>query len=94
MSHTPISSAVTQKVLEPWSGAATFLPNLRNGPPGCTTKSAPGAVLPFAAFVCQRVKELDPTMFTKSGIMVGLGEKPSVRDAGLERHARGQYMIL
>ena len=36
-------------------------------------QGAPGARLLHPGL--QRVKELDPTMFTKSGIMVGLGEE-------------------
>ena len=34
----------------------------------------PGARYFHSLRLLQRVKELDPTMFTKSGIMVGLGE--------------------
>src|SRR6266540_2455468 len=36
----------------------------------------PGARYFHSIRLLQRVKELDPTMFTKSGIMVGLGERP------------------
>jgi lipoic acid synthetase len=46
------------------------------------------------------VKELDPTMFTKSGIMVGLGEKRNevlqvmddLRSAGVDFLTIGQYL--
>jgi lipoic acid synthetase len=47
-----------------------------------------------------RVKEIDPTMFTKSGIMVGLGEKKSeveqviddFRSADIDFMTIGQYL--
>src|SRR4029453_14580447 len=35
----------------------------------------PGARYFHSIRLLQRVKEMDPTMFTKSGIMVGLGEE-------------------
>ena len=38
----------------------------------------PGARYFHSIRLLQRVKELDPTMFTKSGIMVGLGEERAV----------------
>src|SRR4030095_4304163 len=38
-------------------------------------KVRPGARYFHSIRLLQRVKELDPTMFTKSGIMVGLGEE-------------------
>ena len=48
----------------------------------------------------QRVKELDPTMFTKSGIMVGLGEERNevlqlmddLRSAEVDFLTIGQYL--
>jgi lipoic acid synthetase len=48
----------------------------------------------------QRVKELDPTMFTKSGIMVGLGEERNevlqlmddLRSADVDFLTIGQYL--
>ena len=48
----------------------------------------------------QRVKELDPTIFTKSGIMVGLGEKRNevlqlmddLRSADVDFLTIGQYL--
>ena len=48
----------------------------------------------------QRVKELDPSMFTKSGIMVGLGEERNevlqlmddLRSADVDFMTIGQYL--
>jgi len=51
--------------------------------PGLYPEVRPGARYFHSLRVLQRVKELDPSMFTKSGIMVGLGE---------ERQAVGQVM--
>ncbi len=42
--------------------------------PGLYPEVRPGARYFHSLRLLQRVKELDPTMFTKSGIMVGLGE--------------------
>ena len=42
--------------------------------PALYTEVRPGARYFHSLRLLQRVKELDPTMFTKSGIMVGLGE--------------------
>ncbi len=39
----------------------------------------PGARYFHSLRLLQRVKELDPTMFTKSGIMVGLGEERATK---------------
>ena len=48
--------------------------------PGLYPGVRPGARYFHSLRLLQRVKELDPTMFTKSGIMVGLGEEaPQVR---------------
>ena len=48
--------------------------------PGLYPEVRPGARYFHSLRLLQRVKELDPTMFTKSGIMVGLGETgPAVR---------------
>ncbi|WP_333818404.1 lipoyl synthase, partial [Tabrizicola sp.] len=48
--------------------------------PGLYHEVRPGARYFHSLRLLQRVKELDPTMFTKSGIMVGLGEDgPAVR---------------
>src|ERR1700758_4866038 len=43
----------------------------------------PGARYFHSVRLLQRVKELDPTMFTKSGIMVGLGEERQERLQGV-----------
>ena len=43
--------------------------------PGNYLTVRPGARYFHSVRLLQRVKELDPTMFTKSGIMVGLGEE-------------------
>ncbi len=43
--------------------------------PGNYLSVRPGARYFHSIRLLQRVKELDPTMFTKSGIMVGLGEE-------------------
>jgi lipoic acid synthetase len=51
--------------------------------PGLYPEVRPGARYFHSLRLLQRVKELDPTMFTKSGIMVGLGEA---------RQAVGQVM--
>ena len=51
----------------------------------------PGARYFHSLRLLQRVKELDPLMFTKSGIMVGLGEDPRTGPAGHGRHALRQH---
>jgi lipoyl synthase len=51
--------------------------------PGLYPEVRPGARYFHSLRLLQRVKEIDPAMFTKSGIMVGLGE---------ERQAVGQVM--
>jgi lipoic acid synthetase len=60
----------------------------------------PGARYFHSLRLLQRVKELDPTMFTKSGIMVGLGETRNevlqvmddLRSAGVDFITIGQYL--
>jgi len=60
----------------------------------------PGARYFHSLRLLQRVKELDPTMFTKSGIMVGLGEDRSevlqvmddMRSAQVDFLTVGQYL--
>jgi len=60
----------------------------------------PGARYFHSIRLLQRVKELDPTMFTKSGIMVGLGEERNevlqvmddLRSAGVDILTIGQYL--
>ena len=60
----------------------------------------PGARYFHSIRLLQRVKELDPDMFTKSGIMVGLGEERNeilqvmddLRSAGVDFLTIGQYL--
>ncbi len=60
----------------------------------------PGARYFHSIRLLQRVKELDPQMFTKSGIMVGLGEERNevlqvmddLRSAGVDFLTVGQYL--
>jgi lipoic acid synthetase len=60
----------------------------------------PGARYFHSVRLLQRVKELDPTMFTKSGIMVGLGEERNevlqlmddLRTADVDFLTIGQYL--
>ncbi len=60
----------------------------------------PGARYFHSLRLLQRVKELDPKMFTKSGIMVGLGEERNevlqvmddLRSAGVDFLTIGQYL--
>lgn len=68
--------------------------------PGLYPQVRPGARYFHSLRLLQRVKELDPAMFTKSGIMVGLGEdKQSVlqvmddmRAADVDFLTIGQYL--
>jgi lipoic acid synthetase len=60
----------------------------------------PGARYFHSIRLLQRVKEIDPTMFTKSGIMVGLGEERNeilqvmddLRAADVDFLTIGQYL--
>ena len=60
----------------------------------------PGARYFASLRLLQRVKEIDPTMFTKSGIMVGLGEERNevlqvmddLRSADVDFLTIGQYL--
>ena len=68
--------------------------------PGLYPSVRPGARYFHSLRLLQRVKEMDPTIFTKSGIMVGLGEdRPSVlqvmddmRAADVDFLTIGQYL--
>ncbi|MEM7189760.1 MAG: lipoyl synthase [Pseudomonadota bacterium] len=68
--------------------------------PGLYPEVRPGARYFHSLRLLQRVKELDPSMFTKSGIMVGLGEtRPQVnqvmddmRAADIDFLTIGQYL--
>jgi lipoic acid synthetase len=68
--------------------------------PGLYPEVRPGARYFHSLRLLQRVKELDPTMFTKSGIMVGLGEDrqavlqvmEDMRAADIDFLTIGQYL--
>ncbi|HLS58690.1 MAG TPA: lipoyl synthase [Paracoccaceae bacterium] len=68
--------------------------------PGLYPEVRPGARYFHSLRLLQRVKELDPAMFTKSGIMVGLGETRSqvlqvmddMRAADVDFLTIGQYL--
>ena len=68
--------------------------------PALYTEVRPGARYFHSLRLLQRVKELDPTMFTKSGIMVGLGENENevyqvmddMRSASIDFLTIGQYL--
>ena len=68
--------------------------------PGLYPEVRPGARYFHSLRLLQRVKELDPSMFTKSGIMVGLGENrqqvqqvmEDMRAADIDFLTIGQYL--
>jgi len=68
--------------------------------PGLYPEVRPGARYFHSLRLLQRVKDLDPTMFTKSGIMVGLGEDKQgvmqvmddMRAADIDFMTIGQYL--
>ncbi|MGY6632912.1 MAG: lipoyl synthase [Alkalilacustris sp.] len=68
--------------------------------PGLYPEVRPGARYFHSLRLLQRVKELDPSMFTKSGLMVGLGEERAqvgqvmddMRAAGVDFLTIGQYL--
>ncbi|MDP4025068.1 lipoyl synthase [Methylobacterium sp. NEAU 140] len=68
--------------------------------PGRYLTVRPGARYFHSVRLLQRVKELDPTIFTKSGIMVGLGEERNevvqlmddLRSADVDFLTIGQYL--
>ncbi len=68
--------------------------------PGLYPEVRPGARYFHSLRLLQRVKELDPSMFTKSGIMVGLGEErqavlqvmDDMRAADIDFITVGQYL--
>ena len=68
--------------------------------PGLYPEVRPGARYFHSLRLLQRVKELDPTIFTKSGIMVGLGEDKmavlqvmdDMRAADIDFLTIGQYL--
>ncbi|HXY58271.1 MAG TPA: lipoyl synthase [Methylocystis sp.] len=68
--------------------------------PGLYPSVRPGARYFHSLRLLQRVKELDPSIFTKSGLMVGLGEKrqeivqvmDDLRTADVDFITLGQYL--
>jgi lipoic acid synthetase len=68
--------------------------------PGLYPKIRPGARYFHSLNLLRRVKELDPSIFTKSGLMVGLGEKKEevlqvmddMRSADIDFITIGQYL--
>ena len=68
--------------------------------PALYTTIRPGARYFHSLWLLKRVKELDPTMFTKSGLMVGLGETKEqvlqvmddMRSAEIDFLTIGQYL--
>ncbi len=68
--------------------------------PGLYAEVRPGARYFHSLRLLQRIKELDPAMFTKSGIMVGLGEDRAavlqvmddMRSADVDFLTIGQYL--
>ncbi len=68
--------------------------------PGLYTDIRPGARYFHSLWLLKRVKEIDPTIFTKSGLMVGLGEKKEeilqvmddMRSADIDFLTIGQYL--
>jgi len=68
--------------------------------PGLYASVRPGARYFHSLYLLKRVKELDPTLFTKSGLMVGLGETKTevyqvmddLRSADVDFLTIGQYL--
>ncbi len=68
--------------------------------PGLYLKIRPGARYFHSLRVLERAKEMDPHMFTKSGLMLGLGETreevmqvmDDLRTAGVDMLTLGQYL--
>ena len=81
------------------AGPDVFNHNLETVPSKYLTVR-PGARYFASIRLLQQVKEIDPTMFTKSGIMVGLGEERNevmqvmddLRAAGVDFLTIGQYL--
>src|SRR5438477_2304676 len=81
------------------AGPDVFNHNLETVPSNYLTVR-PGARYFASVRLLQRVKELDPSMFTKSGIMVGLGEERNeviqlmddLRSADVDFMTIGQYL--
>lgn len=68
--------------------------------PGLYTEIRPGARYFHSLYLLKKVKEIDPTIFTKSGLMVGLGETKDevlqvmddLRSADVDFITIGQYL--
>jgi lipoic acid synthetase len=68
--------------------------------PGLYTKIRPGARYFHSLYLLKKVKEIDPTLFTKSGLMLGLGEEKEeilqvmddLRAADVDFITIGQYL--
>ncbi len=81
------------------AGPDVFNHNLETVP-GLYPEVRPGARYFHSLRLLERVKEIDPAMFTKSGIMVGLGETrqmvaqvmDDMRAAGVDFMTIGQYL--
>jgi lipoic acid synthetase len=90
-------ASVLEKVVE--ARPDVFNHNLETVP-GLYPEVRPGARYFHSLRLLQRVKELDPSMFTKSGIMVGLGETrqavmqimDDMRAADVDFLTIGQYL--
>ncbi|MGC1488320.1 MAG: lipoyl synthase [Albidovulum sp.] len=88
---------VLEKVVE--AGPDVFNHNLETVP-GLYPSVRPGARYFHSLRLLQRVKELDPAIFTKSGVMVGLGEEAQgvrqvmddMRAADVDFLTIGQYL--
>lgn len=83
-----------------WPPSRTFINHNLETVPSNYLTVRPGARYFHSIRLLQRVKELDPTMFTKSGIMVGLGEERNevlqlmddLRTADVDFLTIGQYL--
>ncbi len=81
------------------AGPDVFNHNLETVP-GLYPEVRPGARYFHSLRLLQRAKELDPRLFTKSGVMVGLGEErrallqamDDMRSAGVDFLTVGQYL--
>ncbi len=97
LNHVVITSVDRDDIKD--GGADHFAQTIETVP-GLYPEVRPGARYFHSLRLLQRVKELDPSMFTKSGIMVGLGEdRQSVIQVMEDMHAAdidfltiGQYL--
>ena len=89
---------------ESWSSVARARPDVFNHNletvPGLYRRIRPGANYQHSLGLLAKVKSVEPGLFTKSGIMVGLGEEPSqvlalmddLRAADVDFMTIGQYL--